>query len=76
MYEFNKTNQTIQDLLPTYQMLIQPNTTTNDKNKFWSMGDLVRLVQLSYYAAEWELYQALQSINSTRGLYQEIFRKQ
>lgn len=75
MYEFNKTNQTIQDLLPTYQMLIRPRTD-DDKNKFWSMGDLARLVQLSYYAAEWELYQALQSINSARGLYQEIFRKQ
>lgn len=73
MYEFNKTNQTIQELLPTYKSLIRP---ANDKNKFWSMGDLARLVQLSYYAAEWELYQALQSINSTRGLYQEIFRKQ
>lgn len=76
MYQFNKTNQTIQQLLPTYESLIRPNTTSNDKNKFWSMGDLARLVQLSYYAAEWELYQALQSINSTRGLYQEIFRKQ
>lgn len=76
MFEFNKTNQTIQKLLPTYESLIQPNTTSNNKNKFWSMGDLARLVQLSYYAAEWELYQALQSINSTRGLYQEIFRKQ
>lgn len=70
IFEYNEIRGKLKDL---YQNFI---AATSDKNKFWSFGKLALLTQLVYYTAEWELYQALQSINSTRGLYQEIFRKQ